>query len=169
MIFLMQKLFAKLFGVIFFVLSAAIILATFVSAIDDFQKSHEVTQVIIKMVNASIIAIAVYELAMVISKEYGENGEEHDVIVMLRRTLPRFIGTVCVALALEGLIMVIKYSQLELAGNLYYPVAIIVSAALLLMALGVFLKLAPSSQGKRKSNSIKRRPHLRSVQPIALN
>lgn len=32
---------------------------------------------------------------------------------------------------------------LDLAGNLYYPVAIIVSAALLLMALGVFLRLAP--------------------------
>ena len=79
---------------------------------------------------------------MVIGQEYGQEAD-HDVIIMLRRTLPRFIGTVCVALSLEGLIMVIKYSQLDLAGNLYYPVAILVSAALLLMALGVFLKLAP--------------------------
>ena len=38
--------------------------------------------------------------------------------------------------------MVIKYSQLELAGNLYYPVAVICSAALLLAALGVFLRLS---------------------------
>jgi hypothetical protein len=33
-----------------------------------------------------------------------------------------------------------------LAGNLYYPVAIIVSTALLLAALGVFLKMAPNDQ-----------------------
>ena len=39
--------------------------------------------------------------------------------------------------------MVIKYSQLDMAGNLYYPVAIIVSASTLLMALGVFLRMAP--------------------------
>jgi len=37
--------------------------------------------------------------------------------------------------------MVIKYSQKDLAGFLYYPVAIIVAAALLLMSLGVFTKL----------------------------
>lgn len=53
--------------------------------------------------------------------------------------MPRFIGTVCVALSLEGLIMVIKYSQLDMAGNLYYPVAIISSTALLLTSLGLFL------------------------------
>jgi len=51
-----------------------------------------------------------------------------------------FVGIVCIALVLEGLLMVIKYSQLELAGNLTYPVAIIASAALLLTALGLFLR-----------------------------
>ncbi|MEJ6077071.1 hypothetical protein MT391_00770 [Vibrio sp. 1-Bac 57] len=45
------------------------------------------------------------------------------------------------ALSLEGLIMVIKYSQLDLAGNLYYPVAIITSTALLLSSLALFLYL----------------------------
>jgi len=36
---------------------------------------------------------------------------------------------------------VIKYSQLDLAGNLGYPVAIIASASLLLLSLGGFLRL----------------------------
>lgn len=79
-----------------------------------------------------------------INKEYsGPEREdiESDAIAVLRRTIPRFIGTVCIALSLEGLIMVIKYSQLDLAGNLYYPVAIISSTALLLTALGLFLYL----------------------------
>ncbi|MCJ7765474.1 MAG: hypothetical protein MUP09_05985 [Thiovulaceae bacterium] len=141
--FSIQKIFAKTFTYIFFGFSAAIIFSTFTSAFENILNGEEITSVIIQMVNTSIIAIAVFELAIVINKEYG-NVNEHDVVDMLRRTLPRFIGTVCVALSLEGLIMVIKYSQLDLAGNLYYPVAIITSAALLLMALAVFLKFSPT-------------------------
>ncbi len=137
-----QKIFAKGFTFLFLAISATILLSTLGTAAGQLLHGEDLTQIIIKIVNAGVIAMAVFELAMVISKEYGEE-EGHDVIIMLRRTLPRFIGTVCVALSLEGLIMVIKYSQLDLAGNLYYPVAIIVSAALLLTALGAFLRLAP--------------------------
>jgi hypothetical protein len=138
----MQLIFAKAFTFVFLMLSVAIMFVTFYYAFVDILEGDDLTQVIIKIINSSVIAIAVFELALVIRQEYGEEAQR-EVIVMLRRTLPRFIGTVCVALSLEGLIMVIKYSQLELAGNLYYPVAIIVSAALLLISLGVFLKLAP--------------------------
>jgi len=138
-----QKVFAKGFTFLFFAISATILLSTLGTAAGQLLHGEDITQIVIKIVNAGVIAMAVFELAMVISKEYGEE-EGHDVIVMLRRTLPRFIGTVCVALSLEGLIMVIKYSQLDLAGNLHYPVAIIVSAALLLTALGAFLRLAPN-------------------------
>lgn len=137
-----QKAFARGFTLLFFAISATIILTTLVEAVGHVLNGDEVTQIIVKIVNASVISMAVFEVALVVSKEYGSEAE-HDVVVMLRRTLPRFIGTVCVALALEGLMMVIKYSQLDLAGNLYYPVAIIVSSAMLLMALGVFLRLAP--------------------------
>ena len=78
------------------------------TAVSQHQSGQELTQTLIQVINSNIIAIAVFELAMVINKEYG-NKNEHDVIIMLRRTLPRFISTVCVALSLEGLIMVIKY------------------------------------------------------------
>ena len=139
-----QKIFAKFFAIIFLLLSAFIILSTFSSALEGLLTGSEgASQIIIKVVNDCIIAIAVFELAMVINKEYGHESQD-DVAMMLRRTLPRFIGTVCVALSLEGLIMVIKYSQFDRAGNLYYAIGTIVSAALLLMALGLFLKFAPT-------------------------
>lgn len=138
-----QRLFAQVFTVIFFLLAAIIMISTFVTAAHDIFNDQDIIQVVIQIVNSSIIAIAVFELAMVVGEEFGKEVDT-DVIYMLRRTLPRFIGTVCIALSLEGLILIIKYSQLEMAGNLYYPVAIIVSAALLLTALGVFLKLVPA-------------------------
>ncbi len=111
--------------------------------IEKFFTGGDFMAIILKSVNTGIIALAVFELAMVINQEYRIDKEEHNVINSIRRTLPRFIGTVCVALSLEGLIMVIKYSQLDMVGNLYYPVAVIISTALLLAALGVFLKLSP--------------------------
>ena len=132
-----------MFALIFFGLSAAMILFMLYTLVQDLFAGIEMMQILIKVVNSGIIALAVFELAMVISKEYGGNNGQHDVVVMLRRTMPRFIGTVCIALSLEALIMVIKYSQLELAGNLYYPVAIIFSTAFLLTALGLFLKFVP--------------------------
>lgn len=86
-----------------------------------------------------MVALAIFELGTVVSKEYGNNEDSH-IVIVLRRTLPRFISIVCIALALEGLLMVIKYSQLDMAGNLYYPVAIIIATSTLIIALGIFLR-----------------------------
>ncbi len=91
------------------------------------------------------------------NKEYsGNEDDDEDPVTGLRRTIPRFIGTVSEALSLEGLIKVIKYSQLDLAGNLYYPVAIIASTALLLMVLGLFIFL--TSKNLTNPNSASQTP-----------
>lgn len=142
-----QKFFAKFLAALFFLLAVMVCGSSLVTAFTQHGEGQALTQILIQVINSNIIAIAVFELAMVINKEYG-NKNEHDVIVMLRRTLPRFISTVCVALSLEGLIMVIKYSQADMAGNLYYPVAIVVSAAFLLLALGLFLHFVPKDSCK---------------------
>lgn len=96
---------------------------------------------IIKGINTAIIAVAAFELGMGIGKEYGSPEHEGNLFRVVRRTITRFVGLVCIALVLESLIMVIKYSQLELAGNLGYPVAILLGASALLLALGGFLAL----------------------------
>ena len=139
----MRNFFSKVLTIIFFGLAAAIIFSLFQHIIDGIINQVDLTELLLKGINTAIIALAVFELALIIHKEYSEPEDENkkDAIETLRGTLPRFIGTVCVALALEGLIMVIKYSQLDLAGNLYYPVAIIMSTAFLLTSLGVFLFL----------------------------
>ena len=146
--FSIRSIFASIFSIIFFGISFAMAMDAFFIVAQSLMNGEELMHACLKAINTGIISLAVFELAMVINKEYGCDEEEDDVIVMLRRTLPRFVGTVCVALSLEGLIMIIKYSQLDLAGNLYYPVAIIISSAFLLAALGVFLKLSPDKQAQ---------------------
>lgn len=143
--FSVTSLFAATFTLVFFAMSGIILISSIYNAVGFLITSQDFTQFTIKIVNGGIIAMALFELATVVSAEYGRN-KSHDVITMLKRTLPRFIGTVAIAMSLEGLMMVIKYSQLDMAGNLYYPVAIIISAAALIVALGLFLKLAEQAQ-----------------------
>ena len=139
--------FSKTFTYLLLALAAGIMINAIVGTFFEFQTASDISQLLIKIVNSCIIAIAVFELAIVMDKEYHEQkSEDSGVITSLRRTLPRFIGTVCIALSLEALIMVIKYSQLGLAGNLYYPVAIIASTAFLLIALAIFIKCTESSK-----------------------
>jgi len=141
---LIRKVFALSFTLIFLGLAAAILISLVINVFEGITSDIDIMQIFLSSINTGVIGLAVFELALVINKEYSSNKEdeqEDDTIATLRRTMPRFIGTVCVALSLEGLIMVIKYSQLDLAGNLYYPVAVISCTALLLSALGLFLHL----------------------------
>lgn len=169
----MRSIFAGAFSFIFFVLSGVIAVAMLVMFIEKFFMGDDFMEIILKTVNTGIIALAVFELAMVINQEYRIDKEEHNVINGIRRSLPRFIGTVCVALALEGLIMVIKYSQLDMVDKLYYPVAVIMSTAFLLAALGIFLKLSPEPKARNeginepKNSSIIKLPEERVGQPMA--
>ncbi|MFQ3231795.1 hypothetical protein [Reinekea sp.] len=141
-----RTVFAKMFTFIFFALAAAILVSLSKTVVEGIINGKDIMQIFLSSINTGIIALAVFELALVIHHEYSSHDQEEDAVVGLRRTIPRFIGTVCVALSLEGLIMVIKYSQLELAGNLYYPVAIITSTAFLLIALSVFLYLTKDAK-----------------------
>ncbi|MDF1821332.1 MAG: hypothetical protein P1U64_07165 [Alcanivoracaceae bacterium] len=139
---MVRTLFAKLFACIFLGLALAIVFSLLNTVVNGLFNHDNVMQIFLSSINTGIIALAVFELAFVINKEYsGDASHGDNVVATLRRTIPGFIGTVCVALSLEGLIMVIKYSQLELAGNLYYPVAIICATAFLLAALALFLHL----------------------------
>jgi hypothetical protein len=142
-VLLIRNFFAKVLTLIFFGLAVVIVLSLLYNIVEGILNKANITEVFLSSINTGIIALAVFELALIIDKEYSGSTSDvkKNVVAGLRGTLPRFIGTVCVALSLEGLIMVIKYSQLDLAGNLYYPVAIIVSTAFLLSALGLFIYL----------------------------
>jgi hypothetical protein len=133
-----------------FFLSFALLYAS--SALVEFIKpilsDGDLTGGLVKGVHMGVVALAVYELAQVVHQEYDKSGKPSDAILRIRRSVTRFASIVFVALVLESLIMVIKYSQSDLAGFLYYPVAIIASASLLLMSLGVFIKLSSSDTMK---------------------
>ena len=110
--------------------------------VEGFNEGKEMVNILIKSINTSIIALAIFELGIGIGKEYGNHTDDEDhTYIVMRRTISRFVGTVCIALVLESLIMIIKYSQLDLAGNLFYPVGILIGTSVLLASMGLFLQL----------------------------
>ncbi len=141
-----RQLMATGFSLLFFVLAVALAGLTAEALINGLAGSIGMTEAFVKAINMAIVSLATFELGLVVNQEYAGRDDESHIATVLQRTLPRFVSIVCIALVLEGLLMVIKYSQLDMAGNLYYPVAVISSAALLLAALGVFLKLSVPAQ-----------------------
>ena len=133
---------AHLFSVVFhFIALALLILAVYnlVTSLDDIEV--DLIQAFISSINTLVIALAMYELGTGIGKEYTAMEDKAGIIRHIRRTISRFVGTVVIALVLESLIMIIKYSQFDLAGNLKYPIAILCATSLLLLSLGGFLAL----------------------------
>jgi len=142
---------ALVFSLIFFALSASLSVIAVHLMAQSFASDKTVAEGLLKALNMAVISLATFELGLGVHKEYASHDEADDILVVLRRTVSRFVSIVCIALVLEGLIMVIKYSQLELAGNLPYPVAILVSAAFLLLALGGFLRLSRPARPEARS------------------
>lgn len=133
---------AMLFSGIFHLLALLLVGLSVTTFLNGLAEPHsELITLVVKAINTLVIALAMYELGMGVGKEYISEEAGGNVFQNMRRTITRFVGTVCIALVLEALIMIIKYSQLDLAGNLYYPVAILVGCAFLLCALGGFLAL----------------------------
>lgn len=137
-----RSMMAFLFSSLFLLLSLVLVLASVYEFMDSvFDESTDLISVSIKSINILVISLAMYELGVGVGKEYINCEPGDNIFFNIRRTITRFVGTVCIAVVLEALIMIIKYSQLDMAGNLFYPVAIMVGGGVLLASLGVFLSM----------------------------
>lgn len=134
------------FSLIFFALALTLAVLAVQAFTQSFAALTSLTNGLLRSLNTAVIALAAFELGLGVNKAYASRDSEGEILIVLRRTVSRFVSIMCIALVLEGLITVINYGRLELAGNLYYPVAILGSAAALLVALGAFLRLTQSPE-----------------------
>jgi hypothetical protein len=137
----LPRIFIPLFALCFFALSTCFLIVALFEFAGPILERGDFMEGLVKGLHTGVVALAVYELAQIVHQEYDHEGKPQNVMARIRRGVARFGSVVIVALVLESLILVIKYSQKDLAGFLYYPAAIIVSAALLLVALAVFARL----------------------------
>ena len=129
----------RTFSAVFLALSVLLMGLASYQFVDGLEHGKELISIFVQSVNTGIIALAIFELGIGIGKEYANSEQHEHTFYTIRRMVARFVGTVCIALVLESLIMIIKYSQLDLAGNLFYPVGILAASSVMLCSLGVFL------------------------------
>jgi len=141
MITALPRVFVPLFSLLFFAFAVCLAVSALVQFAQPILQDGDFVQGLVKGLHTGVVALAVYELAQIVHQEYDHDNQLQDIMGRIRRGVARFGSVVFVALVLESLIMVIKYSQQDLAGFLYYPAAIIAGAAILLIALGLFVRL----------------------------
>ena len=147
----LPRVFVPAFALLFFAFSICFAVSAVVQFALPILEDGDFLGGLIKGLHTGVVALAVYELAEIVHEEYDHEGRTQNALARIRRGVARFGAVVIVALVLESLIMVIKYSQENLAGFLFYPAAIIVSAALLLVALAVFARLTAVPMRASKS------------------
>lgn len=131
---------------------AAVILACFavvlaVSAVSDFVTDalarEHVGLSALSGIGYVVVSIAVFDVAKYLIEEEVVRGRELRVASEARRSLTRFISTIAIAIFLEALVTVFRVTQ-EDVKELLYPTALLVSAILLVLGLGVYQRLSVS-------------------------
>jgi len=88
-----------------------------------------------------VVSIAVFDVAKYLFEEEVVRGRELRVLSEARRSLTRFISTIAIAVFLEALVTIFRVSQ-ESVDELLYPTALLLSAIILVLGLGIFQRLS---------------------------
>ncbi|MEJ6077070.1 hypothetical protein MT391_00765 [Vibrio sp. 1-Bac 57] len=72
----MRNFFSRALTIIFFGLAIILVISLFTNAVQGLIAQSDLTEILLKSINTGIIALAVFELALIINKEYSEPGED---------------------------------------------------------------------------------------------
>jgi len=87
-----------------------------------------------------VIALAVFDVAKYFIEEEVSPRVGILTAAEQRRVITKFISTIVIAVFIEGLVIVIKVSKLDV-DKMLYPTALLATAALIVIALGVYQRL----------------------------
>jgi hypothetical protein len=102
-----------------------------------------------------VIAMAVFDLAKYFIEEEVIRGRELREAAEARRSLTKFVSTIAIAVFIEGLVITFQASKDDLP-TMLYPTALLLTAILIVVGLGVFQRLSAEVE-KKLDNSTKSR------------
>ena len=107
--------------------------------------NNERLDMVLESLALMTVALAALELAQTIIEEEVQRDVQMSAPTRVRRFLSRFMVVLVVALAIEALVLVFRYSH-EDQHNIVYAVLVGFSAAALMIAWGVFIRLNTSAE-----------------------
>jgi hypothetical protein len=103
-----------------------------------------------------VIAIAVFDLAKYFIEEEVIRGRELREAAEARRSLTKFVSTIAIAVFIEGLVITFQASKDDLP-TMLYPTALLLTAILIVVGLGIFQRLSAEVEKRLDSSSKKSR------------
>ena len=94
-----------------------------------------------------VIAVAVFDVAKYFVEEEVIRGREMRNLAEARRSLTKFISTISIAVFIEGLVLVFRVSKDNVV-EMLYPTALLVTAILIVVGLGVYQRLSADVEQK---------------------
>jgi hypothetical protein len=110
-----------------------------------------------------IVSVAIFDVGKFLFEEEVVHDRELRSIREARRSLTKFMSIIIVAMSLEALVLVFEMKQ-EQVSFLLYPSALMGSAVLALVGLGVFQWLSSKADALRPWESIKTEEEAREMQ-----
>jgi len=106
--------------------------------------------VLLAAIGYVVIAMAVFDLAKYFIEEEVIRSRELREAAEARRSLTKFVSTIAIAVFIEGLVITFQASKDDLPSMLY-PTALLLTAILIVVGLGIFQRL--SAEVERKLDS----------------
>jgi putative Mn2+ efflux pump MntP len=103
-----------------------------------------------------VIAMAVFDVAKYFIEEEVIRGRELREAAEARRSLTKFVSTIAIAVFIEGLVITFQASKDDLP-TMLYPTALLLTAILIVVGLGVFQRLSAEVENKLDSTPKKSR------------
>ena len=103
-----------------------------------------------------VIALAVFDLAKYFVEEEVIRGRELREAAEARRSLTKFVSTIAIAVFIEGLVITFQASKDDLP-TMLYPTALLLTAILIVVGLGVFQRLSAEAENKLDGSQKKSR------------
>ena len=115
-----------------------------------------------------IVSVAIFDVGKFLFEEEVVHDRELRSIREARRSLTKFMAIIIVAMSLEALVLVFETKQEQLS-FLLYPSALMGSAVLALVGLGVFQWLSSKADSLRPWESAKAEEEVQQVQGESLS
>ena len=103
--------------------------------------------VLLSAIGYVVIAMAVFDVAKYFIEEEVIRGRELREAAEARRSLTKFVSTIAIAVLIEGLVIVFQASKDDLP-TMLYPTALLLTATLIVVGLGVFQRLSAEVEDK---------------------
>ncbi len=131
-----------------FLIALAIIFMAIKSIILDITSGSFSVYELLDEVGLLVFSIAVIDVAKYLMVEEVLRQSEKREPKEERRTLTKFVVIIATALSLEGLVLTIETAKDQIE-KMLYPVALLITAMILIVGLGVYQKLNASSEDEK--------------------